>query len=308
MRLLLTGASGFIGARVVTQLAGLDAHALGRSPVPGIGFIPCDLLKEDPVGLLKALQPTHLLHLAWNEDRRTIWNGVENLAWVAATLRLLLAFRAAGGQRAVFAGSCAEYDWSHSYLDEAATPLRPHTGYGLAKRALFDLVSGTVSLSPVSVGWARIFFPFGPNDKPDRLLSQVIDGVAAGRPVECSQGLQVRPFIHVDDVASALIALLRSDMGEPVNIALEEPVSVRDLALTAARHAGDATLLRFGSRPLQPGEPPVLKASVNRLTRELGFAPRYSIEDGVKAAVGQRLGRVSSPTSLVSNEKGINHG
>ena len=291
MRIVLTGASGFIGSRVARLLLeeGADVHALGRSETPGVPFHRCDLLAEDPAPVLESLQPTHLIHLAWNEDRRTLWNGIENLEWTAATLRLMLAFRTVGGVRAVLSGSSAEYDWSKPLLDEATTPLRPATGYGVAKRALYELVTGTPALRPLSIGWARIFFPFGPNDKPDRLLSQVIDGVASGQPIDCSQGTQVRPFIHVDDTAAATIALLRSNVEGAVNIALSETMSVRDLALAAARDAGDPALVRFGTRPLQPGEPPMMEAAVERLTNEVGFAPRYTIAEGLRATVSERL-------------------
>lgn len=291
MRLILTGAGGFIGASVVGQLlgAGVEVHTLGRRQVPDTVFHRCDLLADDATSILAAIRPTHLLHLAWNEDRATLWNGAENLAWVAATLRLALAFAQAGGTRAVIAGSSAEYDWmGDAPLDEATSPLDPATGYGRAKRALFDLLTGTPALG-LSVGWARIFFAFGPHDKPDRLLSQVIDGVAAGRAVACSQGTQVRPFMHVEDVAGALIALLRVAVEGPVNIALDETMSVRDLALCGGRAAGDASRIAFGTQPLQPREPRVLKAKVSRLTDEVGFVPRYSIASGVAAAVAARL-------------------
>lgn len=291
--IVLTGANGFIGARVARLLVadGAAVCTLGRRAVPGVPFRHCDLVADDPATALADLRPTHLLHLAWNEDRATLFHGVENLAWVAASLRLLLAFRQAGGQRAVLAGSSAEYDWSEPLLDEQATPLKPHYAYGVAKRALFDMVSGTPTLAPLSVGWARIFFPFGPNDKPDRLLSQVIDGVAAGRPVDCSQGLQTRPFIHVDDTARAMIEFLRSDVEGAVNIALDETMSVRELATRAARSAGDAGLIRFGNLPLRAGEPPHMRAAVARLTDEVGFRPKYTIDSGIAATVAERLGR-----------------
>lgn len=293
MRVLLTGAGGFIGTSVVRRLAdeGVELHTLGRRDVPGTTFHRCDLLADDPGLVVAQIGATHLVDLAWNEDRATLWNGAENLAWVAATLRLVLAFRRAGGTRAVIAGSSAEYDWTgDAWLDERTSPLDPATGYGRAKRALFDLLTGTPALG-LSVAWARIFFAFGPDDKPDRLLSQVIDGVAAGRTVACSAGTQVRPFIHVDDVAGALIALLRSPVEGAVNIALAETMSVRDLALCAAAAAGEADLIAFGTQPLHPGEPSILRARVARLTQEVGFVPRYTIAAGVDATVAARLSR-----------------
>ncbi len=293
MRVVLTGATGFVGASATARLieAGVKLHTLGRRDVPGTTFHACDLLTDDPLPILAAIAPTHLLHLAWNEDRETLWNGAENLAWVAATLHLALAFRQAGGTRAVFAGSSAEYDWTgDAVLDERTSPLAPATGYGRAKRALFDLLTGTPALG-LSVGWARIFFAFGPDDKPDRLLSQVIDGIAAGRPVSCTAGTQVRPFIHVDDVAGALVALLRSPVHGAVNVALAETMSVRDLAHRAGAAAGDPGLIAFGTQPLQPGEPPVLRAGVARLRDEVGFVPRHDIASGVAATVAERLSR-----------------
>lgn len=293
MRVVLTGAAGFVGTSVVRQLRdeGVELHNLGRRDVPGTAFHRCDLLSDDPAPILARIGPTHLVHLAWNEDRATLWNGAENLAWVAATLRLALAFREAGGVRAVIAGSSAEYDWTGvEPLNERTSALNPATGYGRAKRALFDLLNRTPALG-LSIGWARIFFAFGPLDKPDRLLSQVIDGVAAGRGVACSAGTQIRPFIHVDDVAGALIALLRSPVEGAVNIALAETMSVRDLALCAGAAAGDSSLIAFGTQPLQPGEPLRMDADVARLTDEVGFVPRYTISSGVEATVSARLSR-----------------
>jgi nucleoside-diphosphate-sugar epimerase len=291
MRIALTGGNGFIGSRIAVQLQreGVETVAIGRQPVAGLPFHRCDLLAEPLEPMIAAVRPTHLLHTAWVSDRRRLWAGTENLEWVAASLRLILAFRAAGGTRAVIAGSCAEYDWSESLLDEATTPLRPSTVYGRSKRALFDLLTQTPELRPLSIGWGRIFFAFGPNDKPDRLLSQIIDGVAAGRIVDCSEGLQIRPFIHVDDAARALVALLSSRVEGAVNIALDETMAVRDLANLAASHAGTTDLLRFGSRPLQAGEPPLLRAKVERLSKEVGFRPLYSIGEGVRATVAERL-------------------
>jgi nucleoside-diphosphate-sugar epimerase len=272
-RVLLTGASGFVGRTLPARLEarGFEVHVIGR-----------DLLGDDPAALAGEVRATHLLHLAWYAEPGLFWSAGENLDWVAASLRLARAFLAAGGRRIVAAGSCAEYDWSHSRLDERETPLNPATLYGEAKASLFRTLDKASRDLGFSFGWGRIFFPYGPEEKGERLLGGLFDSIARGEPVALSEGRQQRDFMHVEDVADAFAALLDSEVQGAVNIASGETVSVRDLARRAARIAGAEHLLDFGARPMQPGEPPLLAASVGRLHGELGFSPRFTLDSGLR--------------------------
>ena len=291
-RLALTGASGFIGLETLAPLTarGFEIHSLGRGAAAGdVRHHPIDLLEEDPAPLLARLAPSHLLHLAWYAEPGEFWWAPENLDWLAASLRLVRGFAAAGGRRAVAAGSCAEYDWSHALLDEAATPLVPSTLYGEAKAALFRTLMKAAPALGLSLGWGRIFFPYGPGEKPGRLLSSLFDGMAAGERIEFSAGTQRRDFMHVADVAAAFAQLLDSDVQGAVNIASGTTVAVRDMVEQAARLGNAEHLLSFGTRPLQPGEPPLMAARIERLTDEVGFTPRFNRDSGLRDMFERRV-------------------
>jgi nucleoside-diphosphate-sugar epimerase len=237
---------------------------------------------------LQAIAPTHLLHLAWMATPGVFWWAPENLDWVAASLRLVRAFAKAGGQRLVVAGSCTEYDWSHAHLDERQTPRRPGTLYGTAKAALAQMLDKAAPGLGLSLGWGHVFFLYGPQEAPGRLLPDVIDAVRAGRRVATSEGTQARDFLHVEDVAAALVALLASRVEGPVNIASGRAVPVREIVRLAAAAAGDVGLVDFGVRPRQPGEPQMMTAAVSRLGDELGFVPRWTLETGIADMVARR--------------------
>ena len=283
-RIALTGVSGFIGREMPALLRadGFEVHCLGRGSAPDgcIGH-NIDLLIDDPAPVLADIGATHLLHLAWYAEPGLFWNAPENLDWVAASLRLVRAFARSGGERAVFAGSCAEYDWSGAVLDEATTPLTPATLYGESKAALFRIIEKAAPELALSVAWGRIFFPYGPSEKPGRLLSMLFDGVARGEPVAFSAGSQRRDFMHADDVAAAFAALLESPICGAVNIASGETIAVRAVVERGAEIAGASALVSFGTRPLQPGEPPVMAAAITRLRDEVGFTPHHSIDTGL---------------------------
>ncbi|CAO3383398.1 NAD-dependent epimerase/dehydratase family protein [Azospirillum argentinense] len=292
-RVLVTGGGGFIGRHALPELVarGWEVHAAGRSPLPadaaaGVVFHACDLLAEgDATRLVEAVRPTHLLHLAWNAIPGKFWTAPDNLDWVAASLRLYRAFAACGGRRAVLAGTCAEYDWSHAELSEAATPLAPHTLYGKAKNAFRTLAEETAGTFGVEVAWGRIFFLYGPHESPSRLVPDVITSLLKAEPALCSHGRQERDFMHVADVAGAFVALLNSDHTGPVNIASGTALPLSAVVDTIARLVGRPDLVRLGARPAPAGDPPRLAADVHVLRDRIGFRPRFDLESGLKETV-----------------------
>jgi nucleoside-diphosphate-sugar epimerase len=247
-----------------------------------------DLLEGDPSRLLDEVRPTHLLHLAWTVEPGVFWSSPANLDWVAASLRLLRAFGAAGGQRAAMAGTCAEYDWRRRRLVEDKTPLVPATLYGEAKAALWRLARAAGPELGVSIGWGRVFFPFGPREPPGRLVGEAIDRLRAGEAFACSDGRQVRPYIFVNDAAEALVALLDSSVEGAVNIATAEVISVRHIVGAIAELLGAEGLVRWGARPVRAGEPRALAADVARLAGEVGFKPRFTFRQGIVETIAER--------------------
>jgi nucleoside-diphosphate-sugar epimerase len=293
---LLTGASGFIGSGATDALRerGFEVHAVTSGKVPDADAALdattwhfADLL--DPTAaqmLVEHVRPTHLLHLAWYAEHGLFWHSTENVRWVEASLRLLRAFNAAGGERVVMAGTCAEYDWlQEGPLSEDRSLLSPSTLYGACKNALRLICEATCGQSGVEFAWGRVFFVFGPGEHPDRLVPSVARAVLKGRPAPCSHGRQVRDFLYSADVADAFAALLDSRAMGAVNIGSGEPVSIRELVQLVGACAGDATLVRLGELPGSAEEPMELVADVRRLHKEVGWLPRLSLAEGVEQTV-----------------------
>jgi nucleoside-diphosphate-sugar epimerase len=196
-RVLVTGGSGFIGSHALRPLvdAGHEVHALSRRPAlanapAGIVWHDSDLL-ADPGAVVSEVGPERLLHLAWYTEHGRYWNSLENLRWVEATLALMRAFAAAGGERAVLAGTCAEYEWGGAGpCVEGQTPLRPATLYGVAKRATCALVEAAAPELGVDVAWGRIFFLYGPGEDDRRLVASVASALARGERAPTGSGTQ----------------------------------------------------------------------------------------------------------------------
>lgn len=291
MRLLLTGGSGFIGRAALRQAVerGWEVVVAGRSRPDVAGefdFVQTDLLRGGAgTALIDSVRPTHLLHLAWNATPGVYWTTLENLDWVASTLQLYRAFLEAEGRRAVFAGSCAEYDWSGPLLDEAATSLTPSTLYGRSKDGLRRVLQAAAEQAGGSWAWGRIFFVYGPGEQRRRLVSDVTVDLLEGRPAETSHGRQQRDFMHVDDVAGAFLAAVESDWSGAFNIATGRCVPVAEVVTEIAKQTGHPELLKLGARAAPANDPPRLEASTDRLKIDLAYTPRFTLESGLKDTV-----------------------
>ena len=195
------------------------------------------------------------------------------------------AFSDRGGQRAVMAGSCAEYDWKFDYCSELLTPCRPATLYGACKHGTQLLLDAWSRQSGLSSAWGRIFFLFGPGEYPSRLVPSVIQSLLRNEPALCTHGNQVRDFMYVEDVAAAFIELLGSDVKCAVNIASGVFTTLKEVIHAIADHLNKRGLVQLGAVPAPAGEPDILIADVGRLRDEVGFRPRYSLQDGIAQTI-----------------------
>jgi len=288
MRIAVTGASGFVGRYVLPLLVaqGHEVFAItsrcGAESLDGVKWIEADLLADaGPVLAMDAIRPEGMLHLAWYAEHGRFWNATENFSWCKATADLIEAFHRFGGRRIVIGGTCAEYDWVHGYCVEDKTPTVPQTIYGKCKDVTRQYAQAYCQSNGLELAWGRIFFPYGPGEPEGRLLPSVLKALILGKIVRCSHGRQFRDFIHVSDVASALVHLLVA-VGQTgvFNIASGEPRQLASLVKLCASRFQHSPTIDFGVIPVSENDPPMLLASIEKLNT-VGWQPSISISQGI---------------------------
>jgi nucleoside-diphosphate-sugar epimerase len=291
-KVLLTGASGFVGRQclIALQVKGYEVHAVSKRTVTSLTteeaakvcWHQADLLNpQETEDLLNEVRPSHLLHLAWYAEPKKYWTSTENIRWVQGSLALFQSFMKYGGERAVVAGTCAEYDWSGNCCSEVNTALAPATLYGTCKHALQLILSAFAAQEGLSLAWGRIFFLYGPNEDPGRLVASVIQSLLKGQVARCTSGRQVRDFLHVKDVADAFVRLLASQTTGPINIASGGKTTLREVVEEIGRQMGRPDLVQFGALPDSANDPVCLVADITRLREELEWQPRYDLKRGL---------------------------
>lgn len=301
-RVLLTGASGFLGGHCIEPLLAADAeiHAVSsKPPKPDdrVTWHQVDLLDHSTIGrLMQAIKPQSLVHLAWYVAPGKWYDAAENFLWLQASLEIVRHFHAAGGERLVVAGSGTEYDWNYGYCNEQRTPLRPSTYYGQCKNALRLGLEAYAANTGLPCSWARIFFLYGPREAEHRLIASVVNALLNGRRAPCTHGRQIRDFLHVQDAADALVFLLTSEHTGPINVGSGQPVALRELVGRVGRLLDAEELVDFGAIEPPPTDLPFVVADAGQL-RGLGWAPRLDHDQGIADTVAWWRERVKSRTA-----------
>lgn len=297
MRVLLTGATGFLGSHVARLLVheGCEVHALVRAESSlarlddvrdALHLVRGDVLDAEQVtDAVGRVQPELCLHLAWYAEPGVYLRSPLNTRYIGATVHLAEQLAGAGCKRLVVAGTCAEYDADYGYLSES-TPTRPVTLYAASKVAAQTVLAVLAEQIGLSVAWPRIFYIYGPGENPKRFVPDIITTLLAGRPTRTTLGEQVRDYLHVEDVAGALWAVAGSDLAGVVNVGSGVPVTNREIVLKIGEIVGRPELVKLGDLPYRAGDPMFVCANVDRLRKRTGWLPAYDIESGLRHTVG----------------------
>lgn len=305
LRVLVTGAAGFIGSHTVEQLLGRGARVVGldgfddyydvrRKEVnraalegrPGFRFVEGDL--RDRAACDRALEDVDaVVHVAARPGvRASIEDPLRTYDMnLTATLVLLEAMRARGLSRLVFASTSSVYggDAPLPFREEAPSS-RPLSPYAASKRACELLIASYVQLHGLGSIVLRLFTVYGPRGRPDMSVGKFIEAAYAGRPVPLhGDGSVERDFTYVEDIARGLASAaerVRPGDFAIANLGGSERSSMRELIGHIEKATGRE--LRLERKPPAPGDAPVTWADVTRARELLDWRPTVRLEEGVR--------------------------
>jgi nucleoside-diphosphate-sugar epimerase len=295
-RVLVTGGSGFLGSRLVAEAfasgasvtaavrTGTRSDRLGGAP-KGAAVVPFDLSNFDDVSrLVRAQAPDILIHAAaYGVDPSRQDPQAAFAVNVLGTWNVLRACAEVRVERFIHLGSCSEYGPKEAPLSED-DPLRPISVYGASKGAASVLAAAMSRAMGVRAVVLRLFGIWGPGEGPGRLVPQIIRACLEKNRLSLTEGLQVRDFSYVDDVADRILRVAVHpdfDRFPVVNVGGGRGRTVREFSEEAAEALGGRDLLDFGALPYRPNEYRRLVADVSRLAGLLGPLPATPLREGV---------------------------
>lgn len=280
MRVLITGGAGWIGSHLC-RLIIAEGHQiiLGVRSATNLDRIS-NILPH--VSILKLSQDRNIghvdvcIHLAWHVKMPGYLDASENIVSLNNSLDLLQLLTTFRCERFVAVGTCLEYAASVSAISEI-NPVMPKNLYAVCKDAFRRVAEIEARLRKMCFTWARIFYLYGPGESTDRFVCKVLQDLIYGRVCNLSLGIQVRDFLHVEDVATAIWTVAKSSHNGVVNIGSSVPTTIKEAAYLIGDLTARSDLLRF-SQPVRDESPYIVADT--KLLRSLGWSPRYALRDG----------------------------
>lgn len=299
MNLLITGASGFLGSKLVASYVdgGAAPHAIGRGEVDGAkSFRRIDVLDAQALtDAVSEIQPSHILHLASKgvtRDQSTLADlllsntvGTDNVLSAAASLQQR--------PQVFLLGTAYEYASSMNPLREDS-PLQPGSAYAISKTASAYCMAKY--RAELSMHYLRLFNVYGPGEPKERLIPYIVEAAKAGQPISLTGCKQVRDFMFIDDLVAAIAAVVakssKAHGAHFLNVGTGRPTTLKELVVTTdtqLKSRGIEAKINFGALPYRKDDPMACVADNSELERVIGPMHFRGLDQGIPATVDNLL-------------------
>ncbi len=313
-RLLVTGATGFIGSHLVRRLVadGHEVHAL-TSTVSSVYALRLVELRDRITlhegsltdrsamdAVVRAVRPTHVFHLGAYTHVGKSWQRVDECvqANVQGTINLLEALDGTGYERFVNTGTSEIYgDVPVPFHEDQ--PVRPASPYAASKHAAESFCRVFADGRGWPIVMLRPFNAYGPAQTADRIIPEVIVRALRGEDILMTQGRQTREFNYVEDIVDGMVraAATPGIEGRLFNLGCGEDVSIRDVTTLVLELLGNPVAAHFGALPDRPIEIWEMRCDSTRARDELGWKPQHSLADGLEKTIAWYRAELADPSS-----------
>jgi nucleoside-diphosphate-sugar epimerase len=313
-RVLVTGATGFIGSHLTRRLVddGAEVHAV-TSRVSSVWPVrlldlhgrltlhEADLADRGAMEVLAdAVRPAYVFHLGAYTHVGKSWARMDECVQVnvQGTVNLLQALSAYGYERFVFTGTSEIYgDVDVPFREDAQ--VHPISPYAVSKYAAERFCSMFHLARDWPIVMLRPFNAYGPAQSPDRVVPEVIVRALRGQPLRMTQGGQTRELNYVEDLTAGFVAAAVAPgvTGEIINLGCGREVSVRAVTDLTLDLLGRPIEPEYGALPERPTEIRRMVSDPGKAQRLLGWAPVTSLEDGLARTIDWYRSELASPRS-----------
>ena len=291
-KVIVTGATGCVGSAVVRRALANDIHVtcivhqgskrLSNLPKDErINIVECNL--SDYHDLEIEGQYDAFLHLSWEKTFGASRDDAEiQTRNIQYTLDAVHLAHRCGCKVFIGAGSQAEYGVQSVNLTPEL-PVKPESGYGIAKYAAGKLSAMLCKSLGIRQNWVRILSVYGPNDGENTLISYVIRELKAGRSPELTKCEQMWDYLYADDAGDAILAIAEKGIdGKAYPLGSGKGRKLSEYIEDIRGIINPKVEVIYGAKDYYPHQPMHLVADLKELTDDTGWKPAYLFESGVK--------------------------
>tara|TARA_Y100000590_G_scaffold31736_2_gene35088 strand:+ start:1206 stop:2132 length:927 start_codon:yes stop_codon:yes gene_type:complete len=289
--ILVVGGTGFIGINLVKKLLKLGAKITCLSLKKknkkinhkNLKYIFCDYKNFNQIKCKINKSYDYVVNLGGYIDHSKFFSGGKSVIddHFSSTMNLLLSFKKNKLKRYLHVGTCDEYGQNLSPIKENYRE-DPITSYAVAKLASINLLTMLYKTENFPATILRLFLVYGPHQKDDRLIPQVIKGCLGKKKFPVSKGNQLRDFCYVDDIIYAIILSLtnKKALGKIFNVGSGKPVTVKFIINKISKIIKRGKP-QFNKIPFRKNENLKLFPSINKISKLLGWKPKTNLNQGL---------------------------